>query len=171
MSKKMLILWAVALAAFVVPCSAAPDIESPNEKQEIERATARFYEGLNSMFAGDTSAMKQVWSHADDVTYMGPDGGIEIGWKQVEAKWETQARLKLGGEVVTDEMHVTLAGDMAVVQCRELGHNLDAQGRPIPVSIRATNVFRKENGTWKMVGHHTDLLPFLTEEPSGIRAE
>jgi len=28
------------------------------------------------------------------------------------------------------------------------------------VSIRATNVFRKEGGQWKMIGHHTDLLPF-----------
>lgn len=163
MSMKMSILSAVALTAFVVPCSAAPGIESPNETREIEHATARFYECLNSMFTGDTSAMKQVWSHSDDVTYMGPDGGIEIGWKQVEVKWETQAQLKLGGEVVAEEIHVTLAGDMAVVQCREVGHNLDAQGRPLEVSIRATNVFRKENGTWKMVGHHTDVLPFLTQ--------
>jgi hypothetical protein len=29
------------------------------------------------------------------------------------------------------------------------------------VSIRATNLFRKESGAWKMIGHHTDLLPFL----------
>lgn len=164
MSKKMSILWAVALAALEVPCSANPNIEAPNEKREIEHATARFYESLNSMFTGDTSAMEQVWSHSNDVTYMGPDGGIEIGWKQVEAKWETQARLKLGGEVVADGIHVTLAGEMAVVQCRELGHNLDAQGRPLQVSIRATNVFRKENGTWKMVGHHTDLLSYLPQE-------
>jgi ketosteroid isomerase-like protein len=44
-----------------------------------------------------------------------------------------------------------------------VGSNLDAEGRPLQVSIRATNVFRKENGDWKMIGHHTDLLPFLNK--------
>jgi ketosteroid isomerase-like protein len=34
----------------------------------------------------------------------------------------------------------------------------------VQVSIRATNLFRKENGAWKMIGHHTDLLPFLEKE-------
>ena len=37
-------------------------------------------------------------------------------------------------------------------------------GKPQAVSIRATNLFRKEDGTWKMIGHHTDLLPFLAEQ-------
>jgi hypothetical protein len=31
----------------------------------------------------------------------------------------------------------------------------------VSVSIRATNLFRKEDGSWKMIGHQTDLLPFL----------
>ena len=51
--------------------------------------------------------------------------------------------------------------DSAVVVAVETGENRDADGQPLEVSIRATNVFRKEHGTWKMIGHHTDLLPFL----------
>jgi ketosteroid isomerase-like protein len=42
----------------------------------------------------------------------------------------------------------------------EVGDNV-VDGKPQQVSIRATNTFRKENGQWKMIGHHTDLLPFL----------
>jgi len=33
----------------------------------------------------------------------------------------------------------------------------------LPVAIRATNVFRREAGAWKMVGHQTDLLPHLVK--------
>jgi ketosteroid isomerase-like protein len=149
----------------VLPCSANADTVSPDDTQAVERATAEFYKSLNLLFAGDASAMKRIWSHSDDVTYMGPAGGMEIGWKRVSANWDAQAALGLRGEVVPDEIHVTFANDMAVVQCREVGHNLDAEGRPVQVSIRATNVFREENGQWKMVGHHTDLLPFLAEKP------
>ena len=44
------------------------------------------------------------------------------------------------------------------------GNESGCRGNIVPVSIRATNIFRKENGAWKMIGHHTDLLPFLDKE-------
>ena len=53
--------------------------------------------------------------------------------------------------------------DLAIVGCLEIGHNVDAEGNPEKVEIRATNLFRKENGEWKMIGHHTDMLLFLTK--------
>ena len=34
-------------------------------------------------------------------------------------------------------------------------------GKPQPVNIRVTTTFRKEGGQWKVIGHHTDMLPFL----------
>jgi ketosteroid isomerase-like protein len=108
--------------------------------------------------------MLEVWSHADDVTYMGPAGGFQIGWEQVREQWESQAALKLGGNVEPYETRVTVGGDLAFVQCYEKGSNVDAEGSEVSVSIRATSLFRKENGTWKMIGHQTDLLPFLQEQ-------
>ena len=105
--------------------------------------------------------MKEAWSHADDVTYMGPGGGFQVGWDQVLASWEEQAAMKLGGEVKPEGMRITLGRDIAVVHNYEMGKNIDADGKPQEVSIRATNLFRKEQGKWKMIGHHTDLLPFL----------
>jgi ketosteroid isomerase-like protein len=44
---------------------------------------------------------------------------------------------------------------------RKLGAHPDADGKEQKVMIRATNLFRKEGGDWKMIGHHTDLLPHL----------
>jgi ketosteroid isomerase-like protein len=111
------------------------------------------------MFTGDVSLMKNVWSHEDDVTYMGPDGGFQVGWKQVLAEWEAQAAMKLGGRVEPEDMRITVGTTIAVTHNFERGENGQSQA----VSIRATNIFRKENGTWKMIAHHTDLLPFLTK--------
>jgi ketosteroid isomerase-like protein len=51
--------------------------------------------------------------------------------------------------------------EVAVVQNYEKGENTNADGKPQVVSIRATSVFRKEGGQWKMIGHHTDPLPYL----------
>ncbi|MEX0717721.1 MAG: nuclear transport factor 2 family protein, partial [Planctomycetaceae bacterium] len=130
------------------------------DEQGVKEATAQFYTALNSLFTGDAAPMKQVWSHADDVTYMGPGGGMQVGWEQVSATWDKQAALKLGGKIESEQLRYFLGGEIAVVQNVEKGEN-EVNGKVEKVSIRATNVFRKEGGKWKMVSHHTDLLPFL----------
>lgn len=114
-----------------------------------------------NIFKGDLTRMKQVWSHRGDVTYMGPGGGFRVGWAAVLADWESQARLKLGGKVTPAEMQFNIGTDLAVVNNCERGENIDATGEVQKVEMRATNIFRKDNGVWKMIGHHTDLLPYL----------
>jgi len=131
--------------------------------QDIEQAVGEFYSALNAMFTGDLGPMKEVWSHADDVTYMGPTGGFQAGWDQVLKNWEEQAAMKLGGKVEPTEMRITIGRDLAVVSDIEKGENTNAAGKVEKVSIRATNLFRKEHGKWKMIGHHTDLVPSLAK--------
>ena len=58
-----------------------------SEESAVRRAAAAFYEALNAMLAGDAAPMAAVWSHADDATYMGPDGAIRVGWDQLRASW------------------------------------------------------------------------------------
>jgi ketosteroid isomerase-like protein len=155
---------AVCLAA--AACWASDNAAPATDSQAVEQAAAQFYAGLNAMFTGDAGPMQEIWSHADDVTYMGPGGGITVGWNQVRQAWDAQAGLKLGGNVEPTDTHVTVGDGLAFTQCLERGSNLNADGNTVQVSIRATNVFRKENGQWKMIGHHTDLLPFLEEQTS-----
>ncbi|PYJ34671.1 MAG: DUF4440 domain-containing protein, partial [Verrucomicrobia bacterium] len=73
-------------------------------EQDIEQAVGEFYTALNALFTGDVGPMKEVWSHANDVTYMGPGGGFQAGWDQVLKNWEEQAAMKLGGKVEPTEM-------------------------------------------------------------------
>jgi len=159
-------LCVVALAAFVlsiagmVPLNAARAAQA--DEQAVQQASEKFYAALNDMFTGNIEPMKDVWSHADDVTYMGPDGKFTVGWDQVLTDWESQAARKLGGQIRVEQIHTTIGQDLAKVECVEVGENM-VDGQPVQVSIRATNVFRKENGQWKMIGHHTDKLPFLEQ--------
>ena len=53
--------------------------------------------------------MKKVWSHAEDVTYMGPGGGFRVGWSEVLKDWESQAAMKLGGKVEAAELRGRLS--------------------------------------------------------------
>ena len=129
-------------------------------EQQVRAAANDFYEGLRAIFVGDTDPMENVWSHADDITYMGPGGDMLTGWAEVRASWQALAHLKIGGQVTTSELHVILGNDLAIVQNNEYGSGHTMDGKALPsFTIRATNVFRKENGEWKMISHHTDLFP------------
>ncbi len=168
MTLSMALLLGLAARGFAEPTSDPTDNATVNhpaadETLAVETANNQFYTSLNAQLAGDTSPMQQLWSHSDNVTCMGPEGGIAVGWNDVLALFKDEAALKLGGTVEPVDPHVTVGVDLAVVECYELGDSHDAQGRSVADRIRATNVFRKENGQWKMIGHHTDLLASLAK--------
>ena len=159
--KKQIGWWWAPLLAIALSIMAGTAFAGQDSETAVREAAAGFYSALEVFFTGDLGPMTKVWSHADDVTYMGPDGGFEVGWPQVLEDWKKQAAMKLGGRVEPQEMRVFLGREIAVVQNYEKGVNANTGAESGKVSIRATNIFRKEGGKWKMVSHHTDLLPFL----------
>lgn len=157
------VLSAVGLA-ITLSLVSGPAHASHDGADAVREAAAGFYSALNILFTGNPDPMLEVWSHADDATYMGPGGGFQVGWPQISENLKKQAAMKLGGKVEPAEMHIAVGSHLAVVQNYEKGVNNDPQGKQQKVSIRATSIFRKEDGKWKMIGHHTDLLSYL-EDP------
>ena len=138
---------------------------SSDEEQAVTQAVMGFYNALAEIFEGNTGAMEEIWSHANDVTYMGPGGGYQEGWGQVLQNFRAQADLKMGGkggEVTPENIRILVGQDIAVVHNFKKGR-ANIKGSDDMVSLRATNLFRKENGTWKQIGHHADLPPSLVE--------
>ena len=127
----------------------------------VRQADDRFCAALNAMFVGDLEPMKDLWSHADDVVYMGPARVLLVGWPAILADWEKQAALQLGGEIHIAERHMTVGQDLAAVYDRAEGFNTDAEGNRLAIDLRGTNVYRQEDGHWKMIAHHSDPLPYL----------
>lgn len=150
------IVWSIA----AVPLLAAGGMAQADDQPKVAKANEQFYAALNTMFQGDAAPMEAVWSHADDVTYLPPDGSMLIGWQAVRASWQEQASLKLGGHVAPMKVKITVGHDLAVVTNFEKGVNT-VDGKEQEVSIRSSKVFRKENGAWKLISDHADPLPFL----------
>ncbi len=129
----------------------------------IREANDRLYAGLNDMFKGDLEILNNLWSHSETITQMGPFGGRLTGWQAVQEEFQRTAALNLGGSIVCADLHVFAGLEMGYTVCVEEGENVDAQGNPVKVSHRATNIFRLENGEWKLVHHHTDISSQLIE--------
>lgn len=141
------------------------DIKMKTE-QELRAANDRLYAALNAMFTGDLQPLNDIWSHGEHITNMGPFGGRLTGWEAVEAEFKKEAAMKLGGKIVCKDLHVFAGTDMGYTVCIEEGENMSADGTPVVVSFRATNIFHLENGQWKLVHHQTDLSPQLEKATS-----
>ncbi len=130
--------------------------------KELEAAVTQFYKALNILFTGDAAPMIALWSHQGDTSYLGPQGEIVVGWEKTQESWQQTAALRLGGHIDPQDMHIVVNGNLGFTQNHEVGTNYK-DNKPQTVKIRATNIFRKENGVWKMLSHQTDLLDYLKD--------
>ena len=132
-------------------------------EDEIRQASEQFYAALNRMINGDPEPMMEVWSHGSDVATMHPLGGRETGWEEVRASWEQVAQGFSEGQVSLEDLVVVpLSDDVAYTLGTEHGQAKLAE-ETVVIDWRVTNIYRREEGEWKMVLHHTDVSPALVE--------
>ncbi len=136
-------------------------------EQQLLAANDSLYAALNAMFTGNLEPMNALWSHSEKITDMGPFGGRLTGWKAVSEEFQKEAAMKLGGTIACKDVHVFAGTNLGYTVCIEEGENMSADGKPVKVSHRATNVFHLENGQWKLVHHQTDLSPQLEAAIAG----
>lgn len=161
-------IWTALLLSTLTTATFAAEVTVPTTNGEnsmaqemgVLSAVDAFYASLNTLFAGDGDSMKEAWSHADDVSYMGPEGAYLIGWERVGPVWDAVAAAKIGGHVSPQDVHTVVSGNLALVTCVESGENV-VNGASETVKIRSSTVFRNGDGKWKVVHHQTDLLKFL----------
>ena len=135
----------------------------------VREASERFYSALEAMANGDASSMANIWSHEDDVTTMHPIGGREEGWDAVRGSWEGVASASADGTVACTDQVIRVIGNSAYELCTESASWTFA-GEPISLEGRATNVYRKEQGEWKVVHHHADLNAEFAEMVANMGA-
>jgi len=129
-----------------------------DDKAAIQSAHQAWFVALNAMLNGDPTPFAEIYSHADDVSYMSAEGGLRVGWDATWRDWQAQAGLARGGHVEDVESHIIVNGDMAVVQFVEKAIINNADGVGIEQTARETSVYRREHGAWKIVAHHADAL-------------
>jgi len=127
-------------------------------EEEVRDASNAFYAALNAMVNGDAAALKAIWSHSEEVSTMHPVGGRQLGWEEVWNTWDQVAQVSSDGKVVLKEQVIWAEANLAYETGVEQAEFRIA-GTKTSGDVRVTNVYRKENGSWKIVHHHTDIVP------------
>ena len=100
-------------------------------------------------------------SQGDDATIMGAFGGYERGWKDVGPRydWAAAQYRERKAVVKTEYLNVWVSGDMAFTVAVERQEEARAGGQsPLRRELRATQVFRREGGSWRLLHRHADPL-------------
>jgi ketosteroid isomerase-like protein len=109
--------------------------------------------------AGDAEPVKLQWSHAEDVTICGGFGAYEKGWEQVSARLEWAAAAFHGGHSTIEMLSLGASGDLAYAVWIDRGEvRLVGRDTPTPMVLRITQMYRREDGKWKVIHRHGDPL-------------
>jgi ketosteroid isomerase-like protein len=119
---------------------------------------------LRALHNGDPQPRLAMWSTSDPVTLFGAamsgrgSGQVRGIFRSIASRWSdcTDQRVEL--------LAAGVSGDLAYTV--ELEHtSVSLDGVPVdPYTLRVTQVYRREDGEWKIVHRHGDQLPIDQRE-------
>lgn len=122
----------------------------------LAEAADLFYAAGNRLLGGDSDAFAAIWSESDDISHLGPTGALCTGRAAVMAQFAKESAMGFNGSLVADQRRFVESAAMGYLVCIERTSGMTQAGEAIESDIRATTVFRKENGHWRALHHHTD---------------
>jgi ketosteroid isomerase-like protein len=127
---------------------------------DFDAAVEQYHLAAREFVKGNPEPYKIVWSHRDDVTLANPFGPVVRGWTQVAPTLERAASLYREGEFAGWEHLAKYAtAELAyLVSADRLKAKIGGSNEFTPVALRATSVFRREDGAWKLVHRHADPI-------------
>jgi len=124
---------------------------------------SRCQQALGELVQGRPEPFKALWSHGDDVVIMGAFGGYERGWQRVSDRLDWAAKGIKSTDRAAENVLTVVNDDLAYTV--DLEHMTRHAGdQPMPRTLRCTQVYRREDGEWKVVLRHADELPVKDEQ-------
>jgi ketosteroid isomerase-like protein len=128
-----------------------------------DRFVSRCQQALGELVEGRPGPFKALWSHADYVVIMGAFGGHERGWQEVAARLDWAAKGIKATDRVAENLVTVVGDDLAyTVDLEHMTRQVEDHAQPR--TLRCTQVYRREDGEWKVVLRHADELPSRDEQ-------
>ena len=134
--------------------------------EDLDEVLEQFHLAQGEFAKGNAEPCMRFFSHRGDVTLNNPLSPPARGWEEVAAAAERAASPFRDGDATSFETiskHVT--SELAYTVEIERGEaKVGASEEMTPWALRATMIFRPEDGTWKVVHRHAD--PITSAQPA-----
>src|ERR1700732_1175890 len=135
---------------------------------EATKFVERCHDALRQHTGGNPRPFLELWSHAEDVSLMGGGGGHQVGFDE-GSTLRTAAAKTLTYETWSAENLATGSDDTFgfTVELERLTRHI--HGEKEEMRVRATSIYRREDGSWKVIHRHGDSLMNVEIDPEGRR--
>src|SRR5215210_871295 len=140
---------------------------------QVDRLIEQYQLALDEFMKGNPKPVQALFSHRDDASLANPYGPPVRGWEEIAKTTEHAASLRRDGratgfEIVAKNATPELA---YVVQIEHLESKVGLREEITPYALRATMIFRPEDGAWKVVHRHADPITTPQAPESVIHKE
>ena len=149
----MRILWTVLLLAMVSACSTTPGVSPANSMQQIAAVTEDWRAAYDSRDPKRIAAL-----YASDAALWGTNLKAIAVTPAAVAEYFKDAPARPDARVVFTEQNVRVYGDLAL-NSGTYTFNGVRDGKPTTSPARFSFAFRKLDGKWLIVDHHSSRLP------------
>jgi ketosteroid isomerase-like protein len=131
-----------------------------NDLHGFEQFMKQREEAASAYVNGDAALVGALLTQDAPSSFFGPMGGHIEGAKKVWATHEHGAeQFQTGGENKLEILHMGASDCIAYwVGLQHATVHIGKSAKATPMSLRVTELFRREGGEWKLIHRHADML-------------
>ncbi len=137
----------------------------------FERFMKRRELAAKAFVTGNGGPVAAMATERSPATFFGPGGGHVVGAPEVVATYARDAaRFAPGGDSHFEILHNGAGGEIGYwVGYQRAAARFDGSADPTPFDLRVTEIFRREDGEWRLIHRHAD--PLVSRREGGPAAK
>jgi uncharacterized protein (TIGR02246 family) len=127
---------------------------------DFEQAIEQSHCALDLIARGDPSGFLDLYTERDDATLANPFGPPAAGRSEIEEAGKRAAANYRGGKAVEFENFARfVSGELAyILEIERFKAKVGGSDELSDVALRVTSIFRREDGSWKLLHRHADPI-------------
>jgi len=127
---------------------------------DLAKFIENYHHATDSFVKGNPQPLKDLYSRRDDVTIANPFGPAARGWKNAAETIDRAASNYREGEATGFERTSDYAtADLAyIVELERFRSKVGGSDQVVPISLRVTTIFRREDRGWRIIHRHADPI-------------